>query len=260
MNYRITAAEKEFAIKFMETNDQLVAMEHAYPKMLTSRKMSASAIKLAAARILSKPDVQQFIKEVRQELSGTVLYDLKALVIDLVQIATADVNELVQIRRECCRYCWGVNHEYQWTEWEYEDAIAVYERDAALWNSKGRPDGCAPVMPYAGGGMGFNHTLSPSAECPRCHGEGVARSFLNDTRYLSPAAKRLYAGAKLDKNGNVEVLMHSQAEARAQLMRIMGAWTPARDASPKDIRDAADKVVDKTAITFNLVNSPDADD
>lgn len=256
-DYRITAQEKEFAIKFMETNDQVQAINFAYPKRVAT--LTQSGIQIAASKLLKKPDIQAFIKDVRRELSGTVLYDLNTLVIDLVQIATADPNEIVQVRRECCRYCWGAGHHYQWTEWEYEAAIRDYEKEAQLWDKKGRDPESEPTLPDDYGGMGYNHTLSPNAACPRCFGEGQPRVFMNDSRYLSPGAKKLYAGAKLDKNGNIEAIMHSQQEARAQLMRIFGAWSPARDATPQAIRGAADKVSEHQGIVINLIDSPDAD-
>ena len=58
-------------------------------------------------------------------------------------IATADVNELVQYRRNCCRFCYGEDHRYQWTDSEFERATLEAK-------NRGWP------QPEAPGGNGFD--------------------------------------------------------------------------------------------------------
>lgn len=256
-NYSLTKSEREFAIKFMESQNMEMAYRYAYSKSVSSRNLSNNSVKTAAARLLQKDEIVEFIKDVRQELAGTVLYDLKALVIDLVQIVQADPNEISQIRRECCRYCYGEAHHWHWAEWEYYEAMDAYERD--LQRHEENPVRTAkPEIPDDVGGFGWDPHRLPHPQCPRCYGDGRLSTWLADSRTLSPAARKLYAGAKIDKNGNIEAIMHNQAEARSMLTRIFGAWNPVKTASGNQIRDAADKVADENSIVINLINSPDA--
>lgn len=131
-------------------------------------------------------------------------------------LAFADPNELVEHRRECCRYCYGVGHQYQLKpseqdqrriEWQKEarEAMAAKE-DPPEWDELG--------------GVGFDPRREPVDACPECYGEGVPRIVMKDTRDLSPAAKALYAGAKWGKDG-MEMLMHSQEKARDVLLKIL---------------------------------------
>lgn len=108
-------------------------------------------------------------------------------------LATADVTELSRVECQSCRYCHGLDHRYHWTnedEWALEVAQAI---------DRGKePKTCD-------GGFGYDPHRKPSPTCPSCFGDGVARVVLTDYRDLSPAARLLYDGAKVDKNGNIEV-------------------------------------------------------
>ena len=42
----------------------------------------------------------------------------------------------------------------------------------------------------------YDHRLPPSPDCPQCHGEGIRRIIIRDTRSLSPRAKAAFAGVK----------------------------------------------------------------
>lgn len=250
VNYSLTKFEKEFAIRFMEMGNQDAAYKAVYHNKIAKQNLSENAIKIGAAKMLKNPDVVAFIQEVRGELAGTALVDIQQLIIDLAQVATADVNEICQVRRECCRHCWGDGHDYQWSEYEYEKVMAEHEKKSASDPSLPLPD--------TSGGFGWHPHRDPNADCPVCFGDGVVNTWVADSRTLSPGARKLYNGFKYDKNGNLEILMKSQEEAQTKLMRIFGAWNPVKDASPGAIRDAADRVADANAITINLIDSPDA--
>ena len=36
-------------------------------------------------------------------------------------MATADPNELMRYMRVNCRFCWGIDHNYQWTVGEFKE-------------------------------------------------------------------------------------------------------------------------------------------
>lgn len=131
------------------------------------------------------------------------------------QIATANANELMQFRRVCCRYCYGVGHAYQWRdEREWQDRLERELADAAREER-------APRMPDASGGFGFNRTREPHHECPSCYGEGSGETFTLDTRNLSPAARRLFAGVKQTKDG-LEIKLRDQDAALANVAKHLG--------------------------------------
>lgn len=134
-------------------------------------------------------------------------------------IATADPNELARVEARCCRYCHGEGFGYQWKEHEFEAALAEADVGYRI-NDKGRQ--IRVELPEWQGGLGFNSTLDPHPDCPRCHGQGVKVTIVTDTRDLSEAGRALYKGAKTDRNGNIEVLMHDQQAARVFYAQLCG--------------------------------------
>lgn len=134
-------------------------------------------------------------------------------------IATADPNELARIEARCCRYCHGDEFGYQWKEHEFEAAIAEADVGYKI-NDKGKR---IPVqMPDWAGGMGYDQTKDPHPDCPRCMGEGRKVTIVTDTRDLSESGRALYKGTKVDRNGNIEVLMHDQQAARVFYAQLCG--------------------------------------
>jgi hypothetical protein len=127
------------------------------------------------------------------------------------ELANVDVNELVEFRRDNCRYCWGEGHHYQWTEGEFEQA----QREAV---EKGEP------APENLGGFGFIATREPNPECPECAGEGRGKIHVHDTRRLKGAARRLYRGVQSGKDG-LKVLMADQDKALENVARHLGMFT-----------------------------------
>ena len=135
-------------------------------------------------------------------------------------IATADPNELTRIEARCCRHCHGEDFGYQWREHEFEKALGEADQGYRL-NDKGKKVRIEAIPDWAGG-MGFNSTLDPHPDCPRCHGEGHKHTIVTDTRDLSEAGRALYKGNKVDRNGNIEVLMHDQEAARRFYAELCG--------------------------------------
>lgn len=125
-------------------------------------------------------------------------------------IASADPNELVELRRVNCRYCNGDGHGYQWRESEFVKAVKVAER-------KGE------ALPDYAGGFGFEANAEPVPGCPECSGEGLPQVMLKDTRDLSPSGKALLAGVKQSSQG-VEVKMHSQLDALTKIGQHLGMF------------------------------------
>ncbi|MBV2190215.1 terminase small subunit [Providencia rettgeri] len=124
-------------------------------------------------------------------------------------IATADVNELTEYRRLCCRHCWGFGFNYQWRDAvEYDDAVKK-----AMAANKPPPQDV--------GGYGYDDTLDPNPDCPRCNGAGIGRAHFHDTRDLTGSARRLFAGVKGGKFG-VEVITRNQDDALKMVAQHLG--------------------------------------
>lgn len=129
--------------------------------------------------------------------------------------ATADPRELIDQTIGACRYCWGERHEYQWKEFEYEDAVKQAER-TALKERK-------PIeLPDLAGGFGYRFKADPNPACPRCEGEGEVRTRWKDLRDLSPAGVAIYKGLKIKKDGSYEIIAADQDAAGALFSKITG--------------------------------------
>lgn len=106
-----------------------------------------------ASRLLSHVEVQAAIERHKSDLAGAARVTAAFVSEKLRQIADSD-------RAGCCRYCWGIGHQYQWTEREY-----TRELNATL--NAGRP------APDLQGGFGYSKKTEPNPGCPECEGEGL---------------------------------------------------------------------------------------
>lgn len=137
-------------------------------------------------------------------------------------IATADPNEIIQLRRVCCRHCHGKDFQYQWRdEEEYQVAVQMAKEVAKAEDKK-------PVIPSKAGGYGFNPKQRPHPKCPYCWGEGHVEIHAEDTRFLSPKAKLLYAGVKQTAAG-IEIKMRDQDKAMENVARHLGMFVEKKE-------------------------------
>ena len=171
---------------------------------------TGNSAEVNAGKLLRDPRVAAAVAELRAKSAERAEIDASWVLRQWADIATADPNDLVQYRRACCRHCWGIGHAYQWTQ-------AELERETARLINLGKP------APDAGGGVGFDLNRSPNPECPECGGEGRGRMLVADTRHLRGAARRLYAGVKLGKDG-LEVRMRDQDAALANIAKHLGMF------------------------------------
>lgn len=179
-------------------------------------KVSENVAKVNASRMLTKANVQAAIKKAMDKRSERTEIKADDVLRYWHDIGTADPNEIIQLRRVNCRHCYGKDHEYQWRdEKEHEEAVAL-----AIKNTK---EGKKPVIPSEAGGYGYNALARPNAKCPYCWGEGRMEVHAEDTRYLSPKAKLLYAGVKYTQNG-IEVKMRDQDKAMENVARHLGMF------------------------------------
>lgn len=138
-------------------------------------------------------------------------------------LATADPNELVQLRRVNCRHCHGTNHEFQRTRAEIDEALRKHEATS----KKGK--GTAPFDEK--GGDGYDPWGDPNPDCPECSGEGIERVYFQDTRNLSPAARLLYAGVEQGPNGSTKLKLRDQEAALLNVAKHLGMHVDRKEVS-----------------------------
>lgn len=168
------------------------------------------------SQLLKKSYIAAAVAERQADLAARAEITVEAILRRWWDIANADVNELVEVRRECCRHCYGIDHQYQWTQAEYAKAV---ERSIEL----GKPS------PESSGGFGYDPTKPPVDDCPECRGLGVERAHIHDTRQLKGSARKLYAGIQKTKDG-FKVLTRDQDAALTNIARYLGMF----EEKPKD--------------------------
>lgn len=201
--YGLTDMQARFVNEYLIDMDKMAAYKRAGYK---SEGETAAA---AARRLYRNVSVNQAIRDAldaRERRTQITQDDVLKMWWD---IATADANQITELRRLCCRYCWGFGHQYQW-----RDAVEYEEKLAEALAKKGKE-------PNDRGGYGFDAQLDPNPECPRCNGIGVSRSYFHDTRDLHGAARRLYAGVKEGKFG-LEVITRNQDDALKMVAQHLG--------------------------------------
>jgi phage terminase small subunit len=104
--------------------------------------------------------------------------------------------------------------------------------------------------------------LPPNPDCTSCRGKGVSYVTITDTRTLSGAARRLYAGAVQTKDG-IKVLMRDQDAALANLSRYLGMVVERKELSgpgggpvPIAAVSASDLTDDQLAALASAGSSP----
>lgn len=199
--------ELDFCIAFVGGASQSEAYRQAFN---CGEEVVSSLVSSRASTLLKQRRIKFKIAELRKPVVKTLELKVEEVVSRWIAIANADPSEIVRIRRVCCRHCYGVNHQYQWVEIEYALLCAVNLE-------KGLP------LPEEQGGMGFNGTFEPNAECPKCFGEGKVEVYFEATENLTEEARILYAGVKQTKYGP-EVILHDQARALENVAKFLGMF------------------------------------
>jgi hypothetical protein len=178
---------------------------------------SPDSARFTASELLADPKINAKIEVAMAERAKRLNMEADDVLRDLVAIAKADPRELIELQRRCCRYCFGLDHRYQRTPREMQEHRAAY--DLKLLDLKllgNEMDGLIPEGTEFDpeGGIGWDPRRDPNAECPECFGEGEQVVVTKDQRDISPDARLLYAGTKVNQNGAIEIKMHDQSAAR----------------------------------------------
>ncbi len=216
---KLTAKERAFVEHYARYRNWTQAYTHAY-----DTQASYAVRHSGAQEVRARPHVMAAIKARLAQATERSGLDIGWLLQRFVDIATADPRELIGLKIGCCRFCYGIDHQYQWREREfaeeYDKAQRKYEREKKRAFG-GEPDDVE--FPNAAGGFGFVATKPPVAECPECHGEGIERFVPRDTDHLSDQALLLYGGVKAKRDG-YEIIIADRGKALENVGRIMGAF------------------------------------
>ncbi|MFW0928339.1 terminase small subunit [Providencia sp. VP23HZSY-1] len=202
-NYKLTD------LQFRFVNEYLIDLNRTAAYKRAGGKCDGHNAYASASQIYRNIEVNRAIRDALAERERRTEITQDAVLKMWWDIATADVNELTEYRRLCCRHCWGFGFNYQWRDAvEYDDAVKK-----AMAANKPPPQDV--------GGYGYDDTLDPNPDCPRCNGVGIGRAHFHDTRDLTGAARRLFAGVKEGKFG-VEVITRNQDDALKMVAQHLG--------------------------------------
>jgi len=190
-------------------SEYLIDMNRVAAYKRAGGKGEGNTAYVAASRMYRNDKVSRAIRDALAARERRTQITQDAVLKMWWELATADATQITEHRRLCCRHCWGFGHQYQW-----RDAVEFEEAGAEAKEKK-------KAAPRDDGGYGFDATLDPNPECPRCNGMGVSRAFFHDTRDLHGAARRLFAGVKEGRFG-LEVQMRNQDEALKMVAQHLG--------------------------------------
>lgn len=227
-NYKLS----DLQVKFV--NEYLIDLNRTAAYKRAGGKCEGHNAYTSASRMYRNVEVNRAIRDALAERERRTEITQDAVLKMWWDIATADVNELTEYRRLCCRYCWGFGFNYQWRDAvEYEDAVKK-----AMAANKSPPQDV--------GGYGYDDTLDPNPDCPRCNGTGIGRAHFHDTRDLTGAARRLFAGVKEGKFG-VEVITRNQDDALKMVAQHLGMVKTRTELTGKDGEPIKTEVANMTS-------------
>lgn len=178
----------------------------------------AGLLEVEGPKLLSQPRIQLAIqREAGKRSTRTEVYADEVLRRWWL-LATADVRELVQLRRVCCRHCYGIDHRYQYTKDELRRAVQSHQQ---MLLKRDVPQ--EKWLEFDDlGGDGYDGKRAPAEDCTECFGEGLPSVWLEDSRNYSAAAAVLFDGVKLSKDGSVELKMRDRTDALNKVAQHLG--------------------------------------
>lgn len=214
LNFR----QRTFVLQYLENPNATLA----------AKKAGYANPKSQGSRMLTNVSIQHALREGSDKIGAVIMVNAEEIARIWWDVATCDMNELVQNIHCPCRFCYGIDHRYQWkTEREFEEATiaTAYDlfqedelRTAAINGEIG-----SKRLPNNAGGFGYRVLNDPNPECPECAGVGIEVVRFADTRNLSPSARLLYNGVEITKNRK-RVKTASREAALERLAKHLGMF------------------------------------
>lgn len=176
----------------------------------TDKRTEAEAV---AYKLMHKPTVIKFIQQEFDRRARKIDVKAEDIIRYWLNLATADTRELTPI--VCCRYCYGIDFQYQYTLNEYRT-----ERQRHLMKQLRLPEHKRVEFDEQGG-SGYDFTKDPNPNCPECHGRGEFNIRGLDLKNMSEQALSLFEGIKYSGRG-YEVLRRDRSYAMTMLQRLLG--------------------------------------
>ena len=199
--------------------------------------------------LLTKPDIRAEIGRLQRKVAEKLEISHADLLKRCWDTATGDVNDLIRVEHRCCRYCHGVDHQFQWrTEREYRDAVDAHligvaggDHNALIALGEAIDAGkTVPGLPGNDGGYGFDATAAPHPGCPECNGEGLTTVQVADTRQA--VSHPLYEGVKQTKDG-IEIKVADRTKAMEQVARHLSFFKDeVKVSASEELLEAARKI------------------
>lgn len=220
-NSKLTPKMENFVLSYLR---QGVASD-AYREAYDAENMKDETIRRRAWELLQIPKIAARVQGLQKTVEKNVIYGVMEAMRDAVALHTADANDLVQVRRLNCRHCHGAKHAYQWKNVrEFADATVAWVEREKFDKARRGPKTLPPPRPTDEGGYGFIRIADPHPGCPKCDGEGIEDIKIMDTRKLKGKAKMLYAGAKMTRDGRIEILTRNQDLHLTNVMKALGMF------------------------------------
>ena len=214
---RLDSREERFVEGYLvHLNPEKAALDAGYSPTVARTK----AYQWVSYGEHSKPHLLAAIQSMKIKRMERVNATHDDVIERLSDIALTDSGELMELRRVCCRFCYGKDGLYQ--ERPAERHARWQEHQALL---KKVPENKWHLLPPFDdlGGVGYDSRRPPVETCCQCEGEGELQPFVKDTRALSKSAARAFAGFRQTREG-VEVKVHDQTKALELLGRHYGMF------------------------------------
>jgi phage terminase small subunit len=177
--------------------------------------------RVLAWEMSNKPHVRARVREYESAAAAATVIDYAAILEHDRQIVEGYkyADQITQRIYHCCRYCHGVEHRFQWVDFEeYLHALQRLDDE----NAKRRECKQRELpQPSEVGGYGYDPQADPNLFCPRCEGRGIPIDIIADTTQLVGPARAIVKGIKVTSTGT-EVLLHDIDKAKERLLRAGG--------------------------------------
>lgn len=222
LSSNLSAKQERFCQEYVIDGNATKAAERAGYSKRTARAQGS--------RLLTNVNVQQRLDTLKEEVAAACKFNAEQVKARLWSIATADLTQIMQIRRRCCRHCHGVDFRYQRTAGEREQALDQHKWSEDRRRREAKEEGEEFIAHEFDekGGIGWDPRRFPHPECPECFGEGQERSFFGDTSDMPPELRTAFAGIKVTKDGT-QILFEDRLKALELCGKTLGIFIDKKD-------------------------------
>jgi phage terminase small subunit len=213
---KLTNLQRNFVLSVVEGVNHVDAYRNNYDVS----RLDEKRVRYYANALLNKPQVAAEIFRLQKELARSTLKTAADVTNEFLRVAYADPGQVMHHRRLCCRYCYGINHAYQWkNEREFKIALALHAQPKTGRRKSPIPE----AAPTDEGGYGFRFNMSPHPDCPECLGEGHVDLFIADTTKMSADDRRMIKKMKVTKDG-LSIELRDQSDALTKAGQMLGGF------------------------------------